>query len=80
MYFDAGTFLVGLVLVIGGLLFGAYQAISSNNKFLETCGEHTARWNVNQLKLMGYEIPEGYEEALAHFYKTGDASKLRKYK
>ena len=78
-YFDIGLLLFGLGLIIAGLLFGAYHGIVANNRALQTCGEHTARYHVNALRQAGYDIPEGYEEALARFYKTGDASELRKY-
>jgi len=76
-YLDMGLFLTGLALIIAGIFFGTYHAIITNNKQLEVCGEHTARYYVNYFKMCGYEVPEGYEEALIKFYKTGDATMLK---
>ncbi|MEM2233837.1 MAG: hypothetical protein QXP81_09910 [Nitrososphaerota archaeon] len=78
-YLDMGVVLTGLTLIIVGLIFGLYHGVLANNKLLEQCGEHTARYHVNLLKLYGYEVPEGYEEALVEFYKTGKASRLRQF-
>jgi len=76
-YLDMGFVLAGLALIVAGLLFGTYHVVIANNKMLEVCGEHTAKYHANLLRLAGYEVPEGYEEALAWFYKTGDISKLK---
>jgi len=78
-YLEVGYVLIGLTLVVAGLLFGLYHAVRANNSLLEVCGEHTARFHVNLLRLFGYEVPEGYEEALAEFYKTGKADKVRQF-
>jgi len=78
-YLDMGLVIAGLALIVAGLLFGTYHAIISNNRQLEVCGEHTAKYYANYLKMCGYEVPEGYEEALAEFYKTGKVESLRKF-
>jgi hypothetical protein len=78
-YLDMGYVIVGLALIVAGLLFGTYHAVVANNKLLEVCGEHTAKYHANMLRLAGYEVPEGYESALAEFYKTGKAASLRRF-
>jgi len=78
-YLDMGYVLIGLALIVAGLLFGTYHAVVANNKLLEVCGEHTAKYHANMLRLAGYEVPEGYESALAEFYKTGKAASLRRF-
>ncbi|MCS7118266.1 MAG: hypothetical protein NZ957_05735 [Thaumarchaeota archaeon] len=76
-YLEMGLVTVGLTLIIAGLLFGLYHGIQANNNLLRQCGDHTANYYANLLKLYGYEVPEGYTEALAEFYKTGKLDKLR---
>jgi hypothetical protein len=78
-YLDMGYVLIGLALIVAGLIFGTYHAVVANNKLLEVCGEHTAKLHVNLMRLAGYEVPEGYESALAEFYRTGRADRLRKF-
>jgi len=78
-YLDMGLVLIGITLIVIGLIFGLYQAVLANNKLLQECGEHTAKFHVNMLKMMGWEIPDGFEDALAKFYKTGDSEDLRRY-
>jgi hypothetical protein len=78
-YLEVGYVLIGLTLIVAGLFFGLYHAVRANNKLMEVCGEHTARFHVNLMRLAGYEVPEGYEEALATFYKTGKADALRAF-
>jgi hypothetical protein len=78
-YLEVGYVLIGLTLIVAGLFFGLYHAVRANNKLLEVCGDHTAKLHVNLMRLAGYEVPEGYEEALAEFYKTGKADALRAF-
>lgn len=78
-FLDMGYVLIGLTLIVLGLIFGLYHGVLANNKLLETCGVHTAKYYVNYLRMHGYEVPKGYEEALAEFYKTGKADRLRKF-
>jgi hypothetical protein len=78
-YLEVGYVLIGLTLIVAGLFFGLYHAVRANNRLMEVCGEHTARLHVNLMRLAGYEVPEGYEEALARFYRTGKADALRAF-
>ncbi|MEM1944121.1 MAG: hypothetical protein QXE50_06020 [Nitrososphaerota archaeon] len=76
LYLDSGLLLLGLLLIVVGLIFGAYHAVTVNNNALKVCGEHTAKFWANWYRMAGYDVDEEYERSIAEFYMTGKRPKI----